>query len=179
MARSLAAVVDGNADLHLPLLRPPHPEAIPFDVTAARMWEVPFVIYTNKDKPLDAAALHEGTYKLETEVAHVGYFDFPVNGSAGFESSLRKVDAGRIDGFIFAANIIDPVVQTLGLSHIHRAFYRNFDAVGVVRKDAAGAAANRWFSAAIAAVQTDPAFLAVQHKIVGGYRGPDWQFVSK
>jgi len=44
-----------------------------------------------------------------------------------------------------------------------------------VRKDAQGGLADQWFTAAMAATRTDPAFIAIQQKILSSYRGPDWQ----
>jgi polar amino acid transport system substrate-binding protein len=175
-ARSLDAVIEGRADMHLPLIRPPHPEGLPFAVTEASIAPAPFVLYTNKDKPIDMAALKEpGKYKIETDVAHVSYFDFPVVGGANAESSLMKVDAGRIDGYIFAGTTSDAVIQALGLKNIHRTLYKTFDVVGVLPKEAHGGPADRWFTAALAAAHDDPAFIALGKKLNSGYRGPDWQ----
>jgi polar amino acid transport system substrate-binding protein len=175
-ARSLDAVLEGAADMHLPLIRPLHPEGLPFAVTEASIAPAPFVLYSNKDKPIDMAALAEpGKYKIETDVAHVSYFDFPVVGGANAASSLKKVDAGRIDGYIFAGTTSDAVVQALGLKNLHRTLYKTFDVVGVLPKAGRGGRADRWFDTAMAAVHDDPTFVALGKKLNSGYRGPDWQ----
>jgi polar amino acid transport system substrate-binding protein len=175
-ARSLAAVTDGSADIHIPIIRPPHTGDLPFSLAAATLHQTPFVLYTNKDKPISLTDLHEGSkYHIETDVGHVGYFDFPVVGGASNESSLKKVNAGRIDGYIFSAVTSDALIEQLGLKNIHRTFYRMLDVTGALPKGGSGDAADRWLSALVAAGRQDPAFVALQDKANTGYRGPDWQ----
>ena len=171
-ARSMAAMMDGSADLHIPMLRPPSDAGVPWTASAATMYHVPFVLYTNADKPLDRANLAK--YKIETEVAHVGYFDFPVVPSAGIDSSLQKVAAGRIDGYVFAGNITDPILQKLGLTNIRRAFYKTFDATAVMLKENRSGPADQFFIQAMAAVAEDNEFHAATEKALSGYKGPDW-----
>lgn len=43
-------------------------------------------------------------YLIETDVAHTPYFPFDTQPSAYILSSLKKLELGRIDGFIFADN---------------------------------------------------------------------------
>jgi polar amino acid transport system substrate-binding protein len=175
-ARSLAALMEGRADLHLPMLRPPHPENLPFSLATATLDEAPFVLYTNKDKPIDIASLHTpGKYRIETDIAHVDYFDIPVTGGANAASSLKKVDTGRIDGYIFSANSCDPIVVAEGLKNIHRTLYRVFQVTGVLPKGGVGNPADQWLTAAVTEGARDPAWVALQQKLLSGYRGPDWQ----
>jgi len=175
-ARSLAAVMEGRADLHLPMLRAPHPENLPFSLATGTLNDTPFVLYANKDKPIDLASLHEpGKYRIETDTAHVGYFDIPVTGGANAASSLKKVDAGRIDGYIFSANSCDPILVAEGLKNIHRTLYQVFQVTGVLPKGRVGDPADQWLTAAINEGAKDPAWRALRQKLLSGYRGPDWQ----
>ena len=97
--RSIRAVVEEHtADMQFPFLRPADESQLPFDVSAAAAFQSPFMIYENKRKPLDTNNLQQ--YKIETDRAHTSVFPFPVIGSGDIGASLRKVDAGRIDGFI-------------------------------------------------------------------------------
>ncbi len=174
--RSLAAAVDGSVDIHLPFLRPPHPEKLPFALTDAYLCLSAFVLYTNKDRPLTIAELHESReHKIETDVTHVTYFDFPMVGGANAESSLKKLDAGRIDAYIFAGPSTDTLLQSLGLKNIHRTFYQHFEVVGALATAARGGPADRWFDTAVGASQNDPTFVALVKKFNSGYLGPDWQ----
>jgi polar amino acid transport system substrate-binding protein len=173
-ARSIASVLEGAADLHVPMLRPPHSaDALPFAITTANEYEVPFVLYTNKDTPLDLSKL--GSYEIETDVAHVGYFDFKINPSAGFEASLQKLDAGRLDGYIFAGNVIDPILQQLALKNVRRKFFKSFASAAVLPKSGVGGAVDKQFGQAVAAAANDPAFTGAIRKILAGYKGTDWQ----
>ena len=47
-------------------------------------------------------------YLIETDVAHTLYFPFDTQPSAYILSSLKKLELGRIDGFIFADDATDP-----------------------------------------------------------------------
>jgi polar amino acid transport system substrate-binding protein len=171
-ARSMASVAAGRADLHVPIIRPPSMVGLDWAATAATVYRVPFVIYTNKAAPIDLHNL--GQYRIETDVAHVRYFDIPVTGGASTESSLRKVDSGRIDGYIFAGNATDPLVEDLGLKNIRRDFYKIFDVCGVLPKDGGGGPIDRLLTAAMQAVHGDPQFQSAIRTVLSGYRG-DWQ----
>jgi polar amino acid transport system substrate-binding protein len=171
-ARSMAAIAAGRADLHVPIIRPPSTDGLEWAPTAATIYRVPFVIYTNKAAPIDLHNLAK--YRIETDVAHTGYFDIPVAGGASTESSLRKVDSGRIDGYIFAANAVDPLVEALGLKNIHRDFYKIFDVCGVLPKGGGGGSVDRLLTAAMQEAAGDAEFKAAIQKVLSGYRG-DWQ----
>jgi polar amino acid transport system substrate-binding protein len=172
-ARSIGSVLAGDVDLHIPIIRPPHEDKAPYAVTTATILQTTFVLYTNKDKPIDKADL--GKYKIETEPGHVGYFDFPVAASAGFEPSMQKLAAGRIDGYIFAGATIDPILERLKLTSIHREVFKQFDVAAAMAKSAKGGPIDQLFSQAMQGVADDPAFKAETQKILAAYRGPDWQ----
>ena len=75
--RSIQNVIDGAADIHLPMIRVPHPETLAFDLSTAAMGIVPFVLYMNKNKPVDIALVRKGgKYEIESETASTGYWDF-------------------------------------------------------------------------------------------------------
>ncbi len=171
--RSMSSVANGSADLHIPIIRPPHGEDPSWSPTTATMYRIPWVLYTNKDKPVDLHNL--GKLKIETDIMHVTYFDFPAVGSAGVGSSLQKVAAGRIDGFIYAANVADAILQELGLKNIHRDLIKVFDVSGVLPKGGRGGPTDLGFSKAMAAVEDDAAYKAAIQKALSAYKGPDWQ----
>lgn len=172
-ARSMAAMLAGEADMHIPVIRPPHEDGLPFAITTAAMYQTTFVLYTNKDKPVPMADLAK--FKIETDAAHVGYFDFPITGGAGFEPSLQKLAAGRIDGYIFSGSAIDPIVERLGLKNIHRDVYKSFDVAAALPKAGKGGPLDQLFTKAMQGVEGDAAFKAQMQKITAQYRGPDWQ----
>jgi polar amino acid transport system substrate-binding protein len=172
-SRSIGMVVAGDADLHLPIIRPPNEDAADYAFSTATIARTMFILYTNKDKPLDRANL--GHYAIETEANHVGCFEFPVQPGAGFEASLQKLAAGRIDGFIFGGATIDPILDRLKLTAIHREPYKLFDIAAVIAKGTKGGPIDDLLTRAIKAAADDPAYQAETRKMLIGYRGPDWQ----
>ena len=138
--RSIRDVIEGKADFHMPLIKNDIVDLNKLEYTYAKpvLWHVNFVLYTNKDKPIDKSKLKD--YKIETDLAHVSYFDFPVKGSTRIDSSLKKVNAGRIDGFIFADFAADPIIKKEGLKNVHRELYKVFDSCMVLPKGEKGKA---------------------------------------
>ncbi|KMY68414.1 hypothetical protein AAU61_01650 [Desulfocarbo indianensis] len=146
-SRSIRNVVSGQADFHMPLLKNPLiPEnKLDFMYSTETIFSVVFVLYSKKD--LDMANLKQ--YNLETDRAHVDYFEFPIKPSDSIEGSLRKVSRGRIDGFIFAMVESDAALQKLGLKDIKRKPYKTFDVKIVLQKNANGKKADAILSKAI------------------------------
>ena len=137
--RSMQNVTSGAADFHMPiLLNPDVPEdKLDFQHSTQTIFKVVFVLYTNKDnKEINPGNVNK--FKIETDRAHVGYFDFPVKPSDSIEGSLKKVDMGRIDGFIFAMPETDAALNKLGLKNIKRQEYKTFDVKVVLPKGEKG-----------------------------------------
>lgn len=124
-ARSMNAVETSQVDFHMPLIEPIDTKGLKFTLSKETIFHVNFVLYSNKNKPLDPAKL-DGKV-IETDIAHIPYFPFKALGSSSIEASLKKLDAGRIDGFVFADDATDPVVKQLGLKSIKRQLYKRFD----------------------------------------------------
>jgi polar amino acid transport system substrate-binding protein len=126
--RSIENVLTGKADLHGPILKDPTKteKELGFSLSDANIWTVTFALYVNRNKkPVDPKHL-EGL-RIETDSAHVGYFNFPVQPSSCLECSLKKVDSGRIDGFIFAALECDTIIKKTGLKNIKSHFFRTYE----------------------------------------------------
>jgi polar amino acid transport system substrate-binding protein len=88
---------------------------------------------------------------------------------------MQKLAAGRIDGYIFSGSAIDPIIQKLGMTNIHREVYKQFDVAGALAKAAKGGPVDQMFTKAMQAVADDAAFKAEIAKVTAAYRGPDWQ----
>jgi len=148
-ARSMDNVINRQVDFHMPLIMVPNADEskLPYDHSTETIFHVNFVLYTNKSKPLDASKL--ASYKLETDRAHTQYFPFPIEPSANLESSLKKLDAGRIDGFIFADFASDPIIKQNSLKNIHRSLYKVFDVKIILQKGARGGEVDKLLSSAI------------------------------
>lgn len=147
--RSMDNVITKKVDYHAPLIMNPtiDPKTLKYDHSTETIFHVNFTMYSNKNKKIDKNKLKE--YTIETDAAHTQYFPFPMVSSSDLEASLKKVDAGRIDAFIFADQASDPLVKKLGLKNIRRELYQVFDVKIILPKGGAGGATDKMISAAI------------------------------
>jgi polar amino acid transport system substrate-binding protein len=138
-ARSMDNVEKGRADFHMPQLVNPNIslDKLPFQFSSEKIFRVVFVLYTNKNNPKITPA-NVSSYKVESEMGTKDFFGFPVTGSPDVASSLKKVDIGRLDGFIFAMPETDLVLKKLALKNIKRAEYKKFDVRIVLPKGPQG-----------------------------------------
>jgi polar amino acid transport system substrate-binding protein len=157
-ARSVQAAIAGEADAHLPIIRVPDRDNAPFRYATANIGTTTFFLYTNAIKPLDRTRL--GQYRIEVSAAHADLFSFPVVPTTFLEGSLRKVAAGRIDGYIDAGVVADEELARLGLTTLHREFYRRFDVTFLIAPTDGGTRFDRYLSSVIEQVRTLPAFIA-------------------
>ncbi len=90
-------------------------------------------------------------YHIEADRIHVGLFQTPpIYPSTSIQSSLRKLVAGRIDGFIFSALAVEHVIEAEQLdSNLSRSLYEIFNTCFVITKNARGSDFDRKFSKAI------------------------------
>jgi polar amino acid transport system substrate-binding protein len=172
-ARSIDNVVKGEADFHMPLIESPgySNEAPAFDLSTATIFHVNFTLYENKNKPLNMEALK--SYTIETDVAHTKYFPFPTIASSCLDCSLKKVDAGRIDGFIFADFASDPLIKANNMKNIRRRQYRVFDVKIVLPKGGRGGELDTRLSKAIEDMRARGDYQKIMDAIDLPYN--DWQ----
>jgi len=171
--RSMHDVMDGKADFHMPLIKPENVDESKLGYANSKetIFHVSFVLYTNKNKPIDKSKLKD--YRIETDLAHVDYFDFPIKGSTRLDSSLKKVDAGRIDGFIFADFASDPIVKKEGLKNIHRELFKVFDVKIILPKGEKGETTDVFLTETIEKMRADGSFDKIMSPIDQPYN--DWQ----
>ncbi|MCC7150837.1 MAG: transporter substrate-binding domain-containing protein [Rubrivivax sp.] len=145
-SRSMTDVQGKKVDLHMPLIQLPGSETgtPKFDYSKETIFHVNFALYSNKS--VDVSPATASKFKVETDQAHVDYFDFPIVASSNIESSLKKVNAGRVDGFIFADVASDPIVKAAALTNIKRQLYKRFDVKVVLPKGERGGAADKWLT---------------------------------
>lgn len=141
--RSMDNVVTKKVAFHAPLIQNPNidEKTLDYDHSTTTIFHVNFVLYTNKNKTIDGKNLKK--YKIETDAAHTQYFSFPTIASSDLEASIKKVDAGRIDGFIFADVAIDPIVKNLALKNIKRELHYRFDVKIILPKGGKGGATDK------------------------------------
>jgi len=148
-ARSVNNAVSGEADFHLPLIKLPENKNknLPYDYSTETIFHVNFVLYTNKKKPVDIKNIKKAN--IETDRAHIAYFEFPIKPSAGIGNSLKKLTSGRIDGFIFADVATDPVLKQLKLKNIRRELFKRYDVKIILKKGGRGGNIDKKLSEAI------------------------------
>ncbi len=174
-ARSMNNVKSGEADIHMPLIAIPDIDltTLPYDYSTETIFHVNFVLYTKKNSGITKEKLYSGGLKVETDIAHVPYFDFKVTGSANLVQSLKKVNAGRIDAFIFADFASDPLIKKFNLTNIKRDLFRVYDVKIILPKGGRGGSVDNFLSKTIASMRTKGEF----DKIMGIIDAPyeDWQ----
>jgi polar amino acid transport system substrate-binding protein len=127
--RSLDNVEKGRADFHIPYITPKNPQRIPFQYGTDVIFKVIFVLYTNKNNK-EINAKNVTKYKIETDEGAKYVFDAVIpniTGSPSIESSLQKLNMGRIDAWLFAMPESDMALKKLGLKNIKRQEYGKYD----------------------------------------------------
>ncbi len=149
-ARSMHNVISKKSDFHLPLIVAPHIDesTLDYDHSTETIFHVNFVLYTNKGKNINKDNVHN--FNVETDRAHTKYFTFEVKPSSNIEGSIRKVDAGRMDAFIFADFASDPLVKKHNLKNINRELFQVFDVKIILPKGGHGGETDKFLSDAIA-----------------------------
>lgn len=172
-ARSIDRTVKRAVDFHMPLIESPgyRNEVLPFDYSTATIFHVNFVLYENKKNPLKLDNM--AAYKVETDRAHVNYFPFDAISSSCLECSLKKVNIGRIDGFIFADFASDPLVKMNNLINIKRKLYKVFDVKIVLPKGDRGGRVDQMLVAAIDNLRATGEYQKLMDQIDMPYN--DWQ----
>lgn len=137
-ARSMQFVKNGKVDFHLPLIKAPYTSgrALDYDFSTETIFHVNFVLYDNKHKPVNPTLLNR--LVIETDLAHREYFDFDIQATTCLECSIKQVDAGRIDGMIYADMAIDPLIKRFKLNNVQRQLYKVFDVKIILPKGTRG-----------------------------------------
>ena len=111
------------------------------DFSTQSLFPVAFVLYTNTGKPLDITSIkngNSGKYKIEADGSNINQFGFKAIFSGDPGQSFKKLDAGRIDGYIISQNVGDGTLKSLKLNKVRRQFWDNFYATFALQKGQAG-----------------------------------------
>jgi polar amino acid transport system substrate-binding protein len=172
-ARSISEVQERKVDFHLPLIQLPGSETgtDKFDYSTETIFHVNFTLYSGKN--LDINPQNVQKFQVETDAAHVDYFTFPILQSFSLEGSLKKVEAGRIDAFIFADAASDAIIKQNKFVNIKRQLFNRFDVKIVLPKGERGGPIDNFLSQAISKLKKNGDF----EKIMGPIDAPfaQWQ----
>ncbi|MBC9248962.1 hypothetical protein A9179_01610 [Pseudomonas alcaligenes] len=112
-------------------------------------------------------------YRIETDRAHVDALGLPALPGNSVANSLEKLLHGRIQGYVFAVNVVDPAIDSLGLRGQLRAVHFNDYPARWLRADnPRGAMVDRRISAALQAIKANGEY---QRLGTTFYRQMDWQ----
>lgn len=147
--RSLNIVISHRADFHIPLIKNPYKKAkeLKFDYSTAPLFTVNFVLYTNKNRLIDINNIQQ--YIIYTDRAHSDLFNFTIHPITHIESALHMLNAGRIDGFIFADVEVDPLLKKLGFKTIQRQLFKVYDVHAILPKGKKGGEADKMIQKAM------------------------------
>jgi polar amino acid transport system substrate-binding protein len=149
-----------------------------FDYSTVKAFKMIFVLYTNKNKPVDVAELKKGNpknYKIETTASLAEMFEFTPLTTTNLEASLKKVDSGIIDGFLYAQEAGDPVLKNLGLKNISRKFYSKNDIAFGIQKGAKGTEIDKMLAEGIEKVKANGKFNQILTVSIKNSEYDDWQ----
>jgi polar amino acid transport system substrate-binding protein len=171
--RSIRNLVQERADFHIPLIRAPgvNLDKLPYAFSTVSLFQVSFVLYTNVSKPLELEQLKN--YDIYTDPAHKSFFPFKVGGSSCLSCTIRSLDAGKIDGFIFAQNEIDPIIKEHKLINIRRQLYQNYDVKILIPKGEKGKKIDQFLSDGIARLRASGEYEELLSPVLAPYI--DWQ----
>ena len=93
-------------------------EKLPFQFGSDIIFKVVFALYTNKNNKDINPANVDNTNR--DRHGHQGLLRFSITGSPDIESSLRKVDMGRIDGWIMAMPESDMALKKADLKNVQK-----------------------------------------------------------
>ena len=168
--RCVALVETGKIDFNLPQTEITDPETLSkllYEFSTTYTFEVNYVLYYNKNLDIDVDELKNGNpknYKIETELSQVPLFSFPILSSTNIESSLLKVNMGRIDGFIYAAAPIEGLLKTLKLDNISKTLFQKYKSKLIIKKGAKGTEVDRVLSETMKKIKANGKF----EEILGG-----------
>jgi polar amino acid transport system substrate-binding protein len=128
-ARAVYLIEQGQVDIQMPkgiITNPAKLKEQAFDFATTPLSRSAYVLYTAKNKNIDPAELKKGNpkgYKIETAMASVDTWEFAAMPSTNIDASLKKIDSGLIDGYLYSQISTDASLKALGLKSIKRQFY--------------------------------------------------------
>ncbi|ARD43383.1 hypothetical protein [Colwellia sp. PAMC 21821] len=196
-SRSIYYVSNNKVDLHLPFIKAKlkplskktlltlnnstvsHQEkqqANNFSYSDETIFHVNFVLYSHKDIVIDIENI--SNYKIETDTAHVPYFEGVEMGSDCILCSLKKIQYKMTDGYIFADSSTDPLLKYNSelLPSIKRELFQRFEVKVLFPNTEKGRHLNKAVSAIITEMRTSGELAQLLSSIDLPY--DDWQLTA-
>ena len=175
--RSIANVIDGKADFHIPIISGPGiPETnLPFRFVSETLGSVSFVLYSNINKKVTKKEITDalakgGKFPYQIEGANPLPFVTPTLNN---EETVRKLIAGRIDAVVMPQEDIDSIIKQLKAKTIHRTLWGNLDDSIIIPKGHQGDVLDKILSDCIRKLKASGRLQELHNKIHLPYN--DWQ----
>lgn len=132
--RSMEYIAQGITAAHWPVIYSPEMDKLdlPYVFSTTSVSRINFVLYSNKGADVDINRIED--FQILTERGIVDLFDFDIEPSSNLLGAIHMVDSGRIDGYIFAGNTVDPIVIEKGYTNIKRTLFARFDIRAVIAR---------------------------------------------
>lgn len=181
-ARATALIEDKLVDIQVPRIKfknDAYNNSLKYDFASASTGNViAFVLYTDKNKPVDINNLRKGNtknFKIETEGANINQYGFKAIFSNNAEQSFKKLSTGRIDGYINSQTTCDSILKSLKLTNIHRQLWDNFDVKFAIQKGQAGGKLDKILTEGIKKLQANGTLEQIVGESNRRSRYNDWQ----
>ncbi|WP_421313448.1 ABC transporter substrate-binding protein [Aeromonas sp. 603404] len=176
IARAMAGVIAGKADLGLPAIRNLREvDMLPYRFSTRSFGKVAHVIYSNTAHPVTTDMAY-GIVPTKRDLlieAVPDYMPFSVQRSMSIEQSLRKLSRGRIDAFVWAQEEADLMLKNLKLTNIRREFFGDFEDVFIIQKGGGGDEIDEFLSRSIEQLAATGKLAEIYEKIHRPY--VEWQ----
>jgi polar amino acid transport system substrate-binding protein len=173
-ARCVYSIENKDVDLVSTIIGLPDKKkwaALNYDYSSTDAAKIVFVLFAAKGKKIDVAKLKKGDamgFKIETDAAHTGHFPFAIQPSTSVDASLKKVDAGEIDGYIFSQSTGDAALKRLGYKNVSRTHYDTFTGTFLLQKGGRGGALDKRISDGMAKIKANGKFDEIMGTLVAG-----------
>jgi polar amino acid transport system substrate-binding protein len=173
-ARCVYSIENKDVDLVSTIVSLPDQKkwaALKYDYSTTEVVKIVFVLFAGKGKKIDVAELKKGNpkgFKLETDAAHTGHFPFAIAPSSNVDASLKKVDLGEIDGYIFSQSTGDAALKRLGLKNVRRINYDTFTGKFLLQKGGRGGALDKRITEGMAKIKANGKYSSIMDTLVAG-----------
>jgi polar amino acid transport system substrate-binding protein len=186
--RSIANVVNGKADFHLPLAKMQNPPAskflkaiekknldLPYAYLDERMTELVSILYTNSAKPpIDTTDLKKlKNYEFATISGNSQYYSLKIKELTTIESGIQMVLKGRIDGYIMEQDATDDYIKQNKISGLRRQLFAIKDSDIVIAKGEKGKEIGRILTVALKKLKKSGKLQSIVKNIHHPYH--EWQ----
>lgn len=158
-ARAISYVVRGLIDFHYPVLLPLSNVKRKFEYAFSGLTvsTVVYAVYVKKEN--SKIYVHNlQNYVIEGESGHIDFFDFKVDPSSCPECSFKKLEAGRIDGYIYPALEGDEIIARLKLKHVDSYYFDTYEIKFALPANERGKEVDRLLTRAFENLKKRPAF---------------------